>query len=405
MEQLDITQRSVEAWSAYRVKFGFVPDPMILRAGEIFLNGSSGSAQLGADSFSVWHALEENIAGIVDFFDMITTFDRIPIINYRQTYDGMSLANSIEQLLSNKLCNVEIALDVYIAIKEGALVNLAALDLARLPPGAAGALKEMAIFGYDWKPELAVGSNDDNVKKACTKLASLDDRPKQIAQFLLGGLIFGSYAQASRTRHLIQPKRSRLYLGLTAAAGEIGTFGAQEEDGIFNSAEAALAGSKVETRRLAAMPPVLPYLLAQKPMPQKPADLLTSALEFPYSAVGRDYLKAARAIREDGIDARQIEDLSQHEHKTALDYLAPYSKLDTKRSCPLDIKLKSELIGLPPGAEATFKLGIPTWLKVWWNDKIPFGGMHKTFRRMWMAKESYDDLSTKLYNIWSATQK
>lgn len=402
MEQLDVTEHTVKAWGAYRAKFGFVPDPMILRAGEVFLNGSTGSAQLGPSGFPVWYVLQENIAGIVDFFDMIAIYDHIPLINYWDTFDRMSLAQSIERLLPEKLCKVEIGSEVYNSIKEGALLNLATLDPAALPAaGTASALREMAIFGYDWKPGLAFPTSNTAVSLAGQKFEGLDAQTKEVARFLLGGLIFSGFAQASRTRHYIQPKRSRLYLGLTASSGQIGNLSAQEENEIFSGAEAALAGDKVEIRHLAAVPPILPYLLAQKPRPEKPADLLTSALEFPYSRVGRNYLKAVRAIREDGIDARQIEDLSQREHKAALDYLAPYSKLDANRSSPLDVKLKSELIGLPPGAEATFKLGIPSWLKIWWNDKVPFGGMHKMFRRMWMAKESYDDLSTKLHNIWS----
>jgi hypothetical protein len=134
MEQLDIVQHSIEGWNAYRKKFGFVPDPMILRAGEIFLNGVSGSTPLSADGFPVWKALEENISGIVEFFDMIATYDRIPLINYWYTYDRMSLAESIEQLLAEKLCRVEIGYDVYEKIKEGAVLNLAALHPEKLRP-------------------------------------------------------------------------------------------------------------------------------------------------------------------------------------------------------------------------------------------------------------------------------
>jgi hypothetical protein len=304
MEQLDITEHTPKAWSAYRAKFGFVPDPMILRAGEIFLNGSTGSAQLGPGGFPVWYVLQENIAGIVDFFEMIATYDRIPLINYWDTFDRMSLAQSIERLLPEKLCKVEIGFAVYNAIKEGAILNLANLNPATLPAaGAASALQEMAIFGYDWKPGLAVASSDTAVSLAGQKFEVLDAQAKEVARFLLGGLIFSGFAQASRTRHYIQPKRSRLYLGLTASAGRIGNLGAEEENGIFSAAEAALAGNKVETRHLAAVPPVLPYLLARKPMPDKPADLLTSALEFRYSQVGQNYLKAVRAIQQDGIDA------------------------------------------------------------------------------------------------------
>jgi hypothetical protein len=41
MQALRIDDHSLAGWSSYAQKFGFVPDPMILRAGEIFLNGAS----------------------------------------------------------------------------------------------------------------------------------------------------------------------------------------------------------------------------------------------------------------------------------------------------------------------------------------------------------------------------
>ena len=53
------------------------------------------------------------------------------------------------------------------------------------------------------------------------------------------------------------------------------------------------------------------------------------------------------------------------------------------------------------GGKASFKPGIPTWLRLWWNDAIPFGGIHKTLRRMWMAAESYDRPADQLERVWS----
>jgi hypothetical protein len=51
--------------------------------------------------------------------------------------------------------------------------------------------------------------------------------------------------------------------------------------------------------------------------------------------------------------------------------------------------------------QTTAKIGVPNWLRVWWNDYVPFGGMSKTLRRMWMAAESYQDLSGKLRSVWA----
>jgi hypothetical protein len=278
---------------------------------------------------------------------------------------------------------------------------LAALDLTAAPAGAFEMLTETAVFGYDWKPALTVPDTmDPEVTAAAMKLAALDGSRLAIAQFLLGGLIFGGFAQASRTRHYIQPKRSRLFLGVTAAQDKVSSLSAQAEDEIFSAAEVALRGGEVEFCRTVTLPPVLPYLLESNPALLRPEDLLAKALEFPTTPDGRNYVAAARALRADGVEARRVEDLSQVEHHAALEWLAPYSNLVPEKSQSLDIKLSSELIGLP-GAEASFKLRIPRWLRIWWNDKVPFGGLSKTFRRMWMAEASYKDLAGKLYRIWS----
>jgi hypothetical protein len=108
-------------------------------------------------------------------------------------------------------------------------------------------------------------------------------------------------------------------------------------------------------------------------------------------------------IRADGIQARRAEDMIKQERDKALAFLAPYSKLDAERSRSLEIKLSAETVGLPVkfSGETTAKIGVPNWLRVWWNDNVPFGGMRKTLRRMWMAGDSYQDLSGRLRNLWA----
>ena len=48
------------------------------------------------------------------------------------------------------------------------------------------------------------------------------------------------FAQASRTQHYIQQKRSRLFLGVTAARDKGSSLSGQVEDEIFATAEAAM---------------------------------------------------------------------------------------------------------------------------------------------------------------------
>lgn len=225
---------------------------------------------------------------------------------------------------------------------------------------------------------------------------------EELAHFLLGGLIFSGFAQASGTTHYIQPKRARYYLGITAVPDTLKGLSAREETAIFRDAEMQLRGTVAETWRTSAVPPVLPYLLETVPEPLTARKLIDAALEFRVSRRGADYVAAVKSIRADGIRASRLIDVATKERQAALDMLAPYSRLDPEKSGSLEVKLTSELAGVP-GAEVTGKLRVPTWLKVWWNDNVPFGGLRKTMRRMWMAENSYMDLAAKLRRVWIAS--
>ena len=67
METLHITEHSKAGWSSYATEFGFVPDPMILRTGEVFLNGARGVAPLERGDFVIWDSIRENLGGLLDF--------------------------------------------------------------------------------------------------------------------------------------------------------------------------------------------------------------------------------------------------------------------------------------------------------------------------------------------------
>lgn len=86
---------------------------------------------------------------------------------------------------------------------------------------AANLLYELDAFRYDWKLALNVADGDPALTEIRSKFANLNGSALSVAQFLSGGLIFSGFAQASDTTHYIQPKRSRFFLGLTAAPDKV----------------------------------------------------------------------------------------------------------------------------------------------------------------------------------------
>ena len=138
------------------------------------------------------------------------TGDRIPLINYRDRFNQPVFPQSgmaIETLLKDRVTTVEIGGAAYAAIKKGALPSLAELPFERIDNGVTHTLHEMRAFGYDWKPQLTVKDADEAQVEAANRLNALNPQRAALAQFLLGGLVFSGFAQASGTNHYIQPKR------------------------------------------------------------------------------------------------------------------------------------------------------------------------------------------------------
>jgi hypothetical protein len=397
MPPLIIDNHSPAGWQRYTDTFGFVPDPMILRAGEVFLNGERGSGALKNDPMAVWQALEDNLGGLVDFFDILVTRDHIPLINYGDTFDRTTTEASLVELLGEQVQQVEISYQVYNTVKKGALTGLAELDpndLRRIAP----VMREMNALRYDWHPSLKVADGDPALDPVLQRLKYVTESELPLAHFLLGGLIFNGFAKASDTTHYVQPKRSRFLLGLTAAPDKANELKREDEQAIFDAAEARFKANNIYVRHTEALPPVLPYLVAQGGEKDNARELLKRTLEFRASKAGSAYRELAKSIRKGGVGALRALDASAAEHRKAIQFLEPYSKLDQARSIPLDLKYTAV-----PGLEAktTLQLALPTCIRVWLNDYVPFGGIHKTLRRMWMEAEAYRDLSRNLRAIWA----
>jgi len=390
---LQISEHSVAAWQRFAEAARFVPDPMILRVGEVFANGAKGAQALGRPDMEVQEALRQNIAGLLEFFDLVVAYDRIPLINYEYTFDMDSVPTAIDALLGPKALPVTIGYAAYETIKTGALASLATIELGRIEQFARE-LRELDALRYDWRPRLEDGRQQG-------WLAAADRLPedvRQAAQFLLGGLIFSGFAQASLTDHVIQPKRSRFFLAMSTERPLPGGVSHAEEEAVFSAAETALLGTAARTHRLAALPPVLPYLLAKAPANVTARDLLKRALDFAHTPDGERFRQAVALVRGDGVGSAQTLDLARAARAEALALLQPYAK-------PADAEggLKVEAsLGLDgPSVSANTTLQMPAWLKLWWNEHTPFGGLRKTFRRLWLEAESHAALERRLVESWA----
>jgi hypothetical protein len=400
MPDIVVREHSMLGWRDYAKQIGFVPDPMVLRTGEIFLAGISGIGPLRQKDFDVWRALSENLKGLSDFFDMLVTRDVIPLIDYGLTFENLTDV-PLGRRLSSFIRPVHVAYAVYDEVKKGALKALDQVDIDLLGKFGQLIVNETEAFRYEWVPGFDVEDGSAEFAAIGKKFDALGDpRTSLAAQFLLGAFIFGGYAQASGTAHYIQPKRSRFFLGLVAPSDQVLGFSHREEDEIFAATMKLLKGEKADVVSTDLVPPVLPYLLS-KGDPANVDELLDRALSFRETPEGKAYRQIVSDIREDGVKARVAESALRRERQNALLFLDPYGKLaEEARSIVVNVSL--ETVGLPVKAEANapVKLKIPVGLQLWWNDHTPFGSVHRVLRRMWMDDASYKDFDKKLKTVW-----
>jgi len=274
---MKVTVEKPDDWLKIAKLGGPVVDPMILRCGELFLRGAAGVSDVNA----AWDLMTKNIHALSMFFDRLILDEKIPVFNYADTFDiGQNFNQGVLSQVNGKeeiLVDVDVRYGAYMKVKKAALAELKKLYAG----GAAGVdaqeayniLGELTTSGYAWYPKLG-------------NLALRDDSEKRLAAFILGGLIFGAYAQQTGTDHLMQPKRSRLFLAISLKQKA----SRDAEQYLFKN----LAGLvERPTADVPYTPTFFPLLLGKS---AGPAQLLTNALKLRRSGAVRDYrnwLKAA----------------------------------------------------------------------------------------------------------------
>lgn len=372
-------------WEAIAAIGGPVVDPMILRCGEIFLRGAS-EAQ---DPAGAWDLLSKNIHALSAFFDRIVLDKKIPVFNYADTFDLDQNFN--QRVLARVNAEEEILVDVDVrwaayqtvkAAAESELLSLYTSGVAGIKAQeAANILGELAQSGYAWYPRM-------------DSLQLPNENEKRIAGYILGGLIFGGYAQLAGANHLMQPKRSRLFLALSL------------KERTDRSAEEFLFGKLGElTGRPVAdipyTPTFFPLLLAES---SGPAELLKNALKMRKSKEVTDYRawlrNAIKDFRQNGRIStertREVERIkSAVQQKLAG---MPLPRIDLKTTLAEVAAFKPPIGGVDLGPPAKAAWG-------WLINQLPGRRHRKLLTRAVIADREFVNLNVRISTVWKGPRE
>jgi hypothetical protein len=257
---MSITISKQEDWQNLSMQgLNIVVDPMVFRCGELFLNGVKGTEA----PIETHEVLTKNVHALGMFFDSIILNEKIPVFNYGDTFDAM--LNFDQRTLTRINDYEDVLFDIDVDYGPYHEVKTAALDeLLKLYKGpnkikesmASDIVKELSVVGYSWKPSIGLGSGlNPSIEYLENEL--LSETEKTLAAYLLGGLIFGGYAQQMEAEHILQPKRSRILLALS--------FGSESadytlEDQLFDELKKR---ASTHYEDLPWMPTFFPYLLSK----------------------------------------------------------------------------------------------------------------------------------------------
>lgn len=367
-----------------------IVDPMIFRSADVYLRGRRGVEQMlpGKAQDEVWTALSANVGSLVAFFDALILSERLPIIDYGYTYDSQ-IGFDQQELYQhcNNAAGSKVLISVHVMNPVYEQAKAAAVEALRERPTLPRTLmtsvvQEMSAFDYNWQPDL---SDLGKIRKKDELL---------VLRFLFGGLLFGAYAQMTGAGHLIQPKRSRLYLAAALAAPSAAY--EQEKDLLdeLNEVVRQTAGMPEGLTNVSALPSFLPYLLSKDP--QSPDELLRSALTLRENDAVKDYRIWRNSLIADWREKGKID----RSNEMAIQEItgAVVRKLKMSEDKVLKFGLKAEVTGV--GLE----VGVPIHLGRLWGwilQHLPGRRYTKLLMRMQLAAQEYRSLDHHLHTIWN----
>jgi hypothetical protein len=377
-----------KGWSAFsHANLDVVPDPMVLRTGETFLLGRSGVQQMGLDPDEVWKSIDQNLGSLFAFFDLLITRARIPLIEYWHTF-----ANRLPELLGPIALPLVVDYEIYDNVRKEVVEKLNARQVLSLDPKLVDEVnEELTAYAWEWRPQV--------------ELDHVDEPTLRAAQFIVGGMIFSSYAAAAGADHVVQPKRSRLLLEASAPADKRALRGWTKERELFLAFKEHCAPvNDVRVEDLTGAPSVLAMILYEHPDLRGTPDILQEALKLRDSRPGSRYrtwfqeLRRAWALgqRPQGEeDARDV--LAELRRRSGMD-------ADAMGGIKADITLRAGEKG--PEGEITFKdvpVRLPRWLHGWVVSYLPFKPHRRFLLHLSLAQGRYEDITLHLQRLWNAT--
>jgi hypothetical protein len=255
---------------------------------------------------------------------------------------------------------------------------------------------ELVSTGYGWLPDAG--------------LDKLDAAQRTAAAFLMGGLIFGSYATAIRGDHLLQTKRARLFMELTINPDQRTQWGWKKESELFAELDGiALRDPRIATRDRHLPPTVLTLLVENA---RSPRDLLDQALRMREEDEWKQYRVWYARLRKAWADGDHDETAEADVDRVTEEIKKRLAQRQTKRgAAPLEqkeiaVKLKAKAAIDLPGfnleieADNLERVRVPDPLRNWYVDTFRMRDHRKLLLRMSLAQNSYDNLTYGLRNVW-----
>ena len=371
---------------------GPVVDPMILRCGDIFLSGPNVTpGQIlpprthgAASQFDVWQLLEVNLQGLASFFDRIVLDDQIPVFDYTDSFmvDHNFNKTSLNQVNQGGEVLVEVRVDhdVYQDVKSAAEVKLTELytsiEYGITPGEAQNILGELATAGYIWYPYIP-------------GIAFQNDDERQLAGYILAGLVFGGYAQLAGADHLMQPKRSRLFL-----ATSFKVYGPRsEENDLFAALNQIPA---LQTAEIPFTPTFFPMLLHESGNPQA---MIARAIRHRNSPEVQEYREWLRTILDEFSNNGRIPMQVTREVQSILDAVRNRSESFRFPNIDFSVSVSALTGALEPeiSVELT-ELARSAW--GWFLERLPGKRYRKLLTRAIILDNEYQNLTRRAQTVW-----
>jgi hypothetical protein len=374
----------------------YVPDPMVLRAAELFIGGRQYCRQnQQLDDEKAWPIIERNIDGILAFFHVLMTRERVPLIDYELTFPR----DVFRSLIGGIALDVHPDRGLYEQFKADGMKKFASFDAAKLPEGLAASLgQELATVGYSWSPDV-------------TGLGLKTKAEEDAAGFILGGLIFGAYADASGSDHLLQNKRARMFVAL-AGAQPAPTPGLARERRLFEALNRATnQDERFKVEQEDAPPTVLHHLLAQGVGNTR--QVLDEALLLRDSSAGRGYRKWHGKLRKAWRSGRHDRDAEAELGAVTVELGRRLSgsptvltRLTVKGTAnagvEADVGIAKAGVEVSVTAESDkIEIALPNRFRNWFVDNVTFSRHQKLLLEMSFDRRSFDDLALGLRTVWN----